>query len=165
MKRTLTATMFASLLLLGVGLRGHPGLGDAGRMPTVHAATPSCSLGTLKDSYGSTATGTIPGIGDIAAVGIFIADGAGHVRGADTVAVTNFGGTGVIEQRTFTGTYTVDADCTGTFTLQFAAPTFSGLVTADIIIVDKGARIRGIQTTPVPPAPTGVVLTFVAEQM
>jgi hypothetical protein len=49
--------------------------------------------------------------------------------------------------------------------LQFVAPTFSGLATVDIVIVDKGAKIRGIQTTTTPPAPTGVVLTFVAEQM
>jgi hypothetical protein len=119
----------------------------------------------VKDSYGYTVTGTIPGIGDIAAVGIFTADGAGQVSGADTIAVTNFNGTGVIEQRTSTGTYTVDADCTGTFTLQFVAPHFSGLATVDIVIVDKGARIRGIQTTPAPPAPDGVVLTFVAEKM
>jgi hypothetical protein len=161
MQRTLTLTIFASLFLLGVGFRGDPGLGDAGRVPRVHAATPTCSLGTLKDSYGYTATGTIPGLGDIAAVGILTADGAGHVSGADTVAASN----GVIEHRIFTGTYTVDADCTGSITLQFDAPTFSGLATADIVIVDKGTKIRGIQTTPTPPAPTGVVLTLIAEQL
>jgi hypothetical protein len=126
---------------------------------TLPAST--CSLGTLKDSYGYTAKATIPGLGEIAAVGILTADGAGNVSGADTIAAS----IGVIEQRTFTGTYTVDADCTGSIRLEFVAPTFSGLATVDVVIVDKGAKIRGIQTTPAPPAPTGVVLTFVAEQM
>jgi hypothetical protein len=161
MKRTLTSTIFASLLILGVGFRGNPGLGDAGSVPRVHAATPSCSLGTLKDSYGYTVTGTVPGIGDIAAVGILTSDGAGRVSGADTISAS----IGVIEQRTFRGTYTVDADCTGSLTLQFVAPTFAGLATADIVIVNRGAKIRGIQTTPTPPTPAGVVLTLVAEQM
>jgi hypothetical protein len=72
---------------------------------------------------------------------------------------------GVIEGRTFTGTYTVDGDCTGTLTLQSSAPTFFGLATADIVIVNKGNAFRGIQTTPVPPAPTVVVLTLVAENI
>jgi hypothetical protein len=161
MKRTLTSALFVSLLILGLGFRGHLGLGDAGIVPKAQAATPICSLATLDDSYGYTATGTIPGLGDLAAVGILTSDGAGQVSGADTVAAS----IGVIEQRTFTGTYTVNADCTGSLTLQFVAPTFSGLATVDIVIVDKGDKILGIQTTPTPPTPAGVVLTFVAEKV
>jgi hypothetical protein len=59
----------------------------------------------------------------------------------------------------------VDADCTGSLTLQFVAPTFTGLATADLVIVKKSGKILGIQTTPTPPAPVGVVLTLVAEQV
>jgi hypothetical protein len=158
MKRTLTLAIFVGLFILGLGLRGHLGLGDAGK---VQAATPKCSLATLKGSYGYTAAGTIPGVGDFAAVGIFTSDGAGQVSGADTAGVS----IGVIEQRTFSGTYTVDADCTGSLTLQFVAPTFTGLATADIVIVKKSGKILAIQTTPTPPAPVGVVLTIVAEQV
>ncbi|MGH8067875.1 MAG: hypothetical protein ACRERE_22145 [Candidatus Entotheonellia bacterium] len=161
MKRTLTSAIFVSLLILGVGFQAHLGLGDAGIVPRVQAAIPTCSLSTLRGSYGYTATGTIPNVGDLAAVGILTSDGTGQVSGADTAAAS----IGVIEQRTFRGTYTVNADCTGSLTLQFAALTFSGLTTADIVIVDKGRKILGIQTTPTPPAPGGVVLTLVAEQV
>jgi hypothetical protein len=158
MNRTLTLAIFGGLLILALGFRGHLGLGDTDK---AQAATRNCSLTTLKGSYGYTAAGTIPGVGDFVAVGIFTSDGAGQVSGADTAAAT----IGVNEQRTFSGTYTVDADCTGSLTLQFVAPTFAGLVTADIVIVKKSGRILGVQTTPTPPAPVGVVLTIVAEQV
>jgi hypothetical protein len=42
---------------------------------------------------------------------------------------------------------------------------FTGLATADLVIVKKSGKILGIQTTPTPPAPVGVVLTLVAEQV
>jgi hypothetical protein len=158
MKRTLTLVVCVGLFILGLGFRWHLGLGDAGN---AQAATRNCSLATLKGSYGYTAAGTIPGVGDFVAVGIFASDGAGQVSGADTAAAS----IGVTEQRTFSGTYAVDADCTGSFTLQFVAPTFTGPVTADIVIIKKSGKVLGIQTTPTPPAPVGVVLTIVAEQM
>ena len=161
MNRTVTSVLFVSLLILGLGFHGSLGPDDVGLVPTVQAAASSCSLSTLRGSYGYTATGTIPGIGDLAAVGIIFYDGAGHVRGTDTAAAS----IGVIEARTFTGTYTVDGDCTGTITLRFDAPTFSGLATADFVIVNKGTKVLGIQTTPGPPAPSGVVLTLVVEQI
>jgi hypothetical protein len=67
-----------------------------------------CSNATLKGSYGLHARGTILGIGDFAAVGLFTFDGKGHLTGKLFVRVngTNVG------PNDFTGTYLVNPDCT-----------------------------------------------------
>ncbi len=129
--------------------------------PLIVASTPAaaagCSLATLKDGYGYTVTGTIPGIGSIAAVGTLIFDGAGNVIGGDTVSASN----GVVEPRRATGTYTVRQDCTSSFTVEFSAAVFAGTVSANAVIVNKGEEIQAIQTDPA----GGVVLTFVAKKV
>ncbi len=68
-------------------------------------ATP-CTLATLKGSYGALEEGTFLGAPYIAAA-ITTYDGAGHFSGT---AFANIGGTPL--PGTFTGTYTVDSDCT-----------------------------------------------------
>jgi hypothetical protein len=71
-------------------------------------------------------------------VGVFQYDGAGQVSGADTI---NRGG--VVAQQTATGTYTVNADCTGTETLQFS----TGQVRRNAFVVIAGGReVRLIST-------------------
>src|SRR5215472_16860190 len=71
-----------------------------------------------------------------AAVGQFTADGAGHIS-AGSQTVSN---KGVISKQTFTGTYSVAANCTGKLTLNF---TGGGMATANFVIdnVGKGAQI------------------------
>ncbi len=48
----------------------------------------------------------------MALVGLNTFDGAGNFKGADTLSLD-----GTIHKRTVTGTYTVNADCTGTLTI------------------------------------------------
>ena len=67
-----------------------------------------CSNATLKGSYGLHATGTISGMGDFAAVGRFVFDGEGHLTGKLYMRI-NGNNLGPNE---FTGTYSVDTDCT-----------------------------------------------------
>jgi hypothetical protein len=77
----------------------------------------SCSLTDSAGNYGFTLTGVvIPGTGPvpIAAVGRAVLDAAGNVSGTESRSVG-----GGFANETFTGTYTVNPDCTGTANLNF----------------------------------------------
>ena len=75
-------------------------------------ARAGCSDVTLRGQYLRTASGTVTGVGPIASIGVFTADGNGSLEGKLTT-VRN----GVASQETFTGTYNVNADCTGSETI------------------------------------------------
>jgi hypothetical protein len=83
-------------------------------------APEGCSLATFKGKYAlfgeGTITGQIPGFPPppfpAAHIGIFAADGAGNFSGADTNSIA-----GMVVPGTFTGTYTVDPDCTESATI------------------------------------------------
>jgi hypothetical protein len=76
----------------------------------------------------------------IAAVGRFVADGRGNVTGHDVVSVN-----GASSPRTLTGTYSVNRDCTGTAEVDFVPARHASFF---LVIVDRGGRVRMIQTTP-----------------
>ena len=71
-----------------------------------------CTQASLEGSWGFTLSGTlIPSAGvrlPVAAVGTFAIDSSGSVSGQDTTSVD-----GTIFPETFTGTATVNPDCTG----------------------------------------------------
>lgn len=97
-----------------------------------------CSNGTFNGSFGFTNTGTIVGVGDFAAVGRLSADGQNNLGGSITRSVN-----GVISRLTFTGSYAVNVDCTGSATLTFSN---GQSVHRDFIIVDDGKEVRGVST-------------------
>jgi len=66
-----------------------------------------CSSDTLKGAYAIFGQGTAPGPVPLAHTGLASADGNGNLSGEDT---QNIGGTAT--PSTFTGTYSVNADCT-----------------------------------------------------
>jgi len=106
--------------------------------PKVRAAG-ICNLETIKGSYGGLVTGS--GFGNlVAGVPVVTFDGAGNLTGNDVVSFNGF-----ISTYTMTGTYTVDADCTGTMVNTFDNG-FS--VTNRIVIVDNGKEILMLVTTP-----------------
>lgn len=87
----------------------------AGITPRMQAA--QCSLGGTAGKYGFTLSGVVnlpTGAVPIAAVGQARLDSAGNVSGIEARTV----GGGYADE-TFTGTFTVNADCTGATTLQF----------------------------------------------
>ena len=105
-----------------------------------------CSKDSFKGSFGLTTTGAIVGVGDLAALGKITADGKGNlVDGSFTQSLN-----GVISRGTFTGTYEVNPDCSGSATLNFAS---GATAHRDIVIVDDGREVRGISTD------SGTVLT------
>jgi len=83
--------------------------------PEVHAN--SCSLANSSGQYGFTLTGVLilpTGPVPIAAVGRASLDATGIANGTESRSVG-----GEFADETFTGTYSVNADCTGTATINF----------------------------------------------
>jgi hypothetical protein len=82
-----------------------------GTSPAAHAR--SCSLQGVSGSYGYTTSGSIPTLGAVAAVGHISLDASGNLTGAQTASFN-----GAIVPETLSGNYTVNADCTGTATVN-----------------------------------------------
>jgi hypothetical protein len=103
-----------------------------------------CSNATLWGRFGYTSVGTLldsyvppPLAGPLAEVGRQTFDGKGNTDATATLS-TN----GNITDVTVAGTYTVNANCTGTMTLKVSP--FDSTVHADFVIGDDGAEIRAI---------------------
>ncbi len=103
-----------------------------------------CSTATLKGSFGYTSIGTLtdsyvppPFAGPFAEVGRQSFDGKGNTTATATVSSN-----GSINAVTVEGTYTVNADCTGTMTLNVSP--FGSTVDVDFVIDDDGAEVRAI---------------------
>ena len=130
MKRALTSVVFVmafvSLLVLGLVSRVQAG---------------ECSNNSLKGTYGLSCEGTIVGVGPLAVVSVLTADGDGNSSGAETLSVN---GT-IIPGVTFTGTYTVNADCTGS--LVTTTPD-SSVTNHNFVIDDNKKEIRIIVAEP-----------------
>jgi hypothetical protein len=98
-----------------------------------------CSLARAAGTYGVSDGGTIIGIGPRAAVGLVTLDAAGNIKGKVTASVN-----GSITHSTVSGTYTVNADCTGTDT--FSEFDLSGnlilTATEDVVFDDNMREVR-----------------------
>jgi hypothetical protein len=84
---------------------------------TLPAQAHQCSRTGAAGKYGFTLSGVVnlpTGAVPIAAIGRADLDSSGNVSGTEARSVG-----GGFADETFTGTYTVNADCTGTTTLQF----------------------------------------------
>jgi hypothetical protein len=130
MKRDITSVVFViafvSLLVLGL----------VSQVQAEH-----CSTASIKGPYVITCEGTLVGVGPIAVVGTFIADGNGNAHEVETLSFN-----GVISRGVeFTVKYTVNEDCTGTHVANGG-----GLVDfdADIVVADNKKEIHYIATEP-----------------
>jgi hypothetical protein len=108
-----------------------------------------CTKASYKGDFGFTATGTIVGLGQVAFVGRYTADGKGNLVGTQTASLN-----GTIERNSFTGTYVVKSDCTGSSIWNY--PNFTQHL--DFVIVGHGSKIRSISTDP------GTIVTEVDEK-
>ena len=99
-----------------------------------------CSLGTMKGTHGYSYSGTVMG-SSIAATGPITFDGAGNLSATYNV---NLGGTPF--QGAFAGTYAVNADCTGTVTLQL--PSLGISSNGSFVIVNNGKETFFTGTDP-----------------
>ena len=101
-----------------------------------------CSKSTIRGTYGSVLTGTVPGVGPFATVALVTFDGFG---GWSYTESGNFNGN-PIPKHTVTGSYTVASNCTGSSSDSSGA-------TQDFVIVNGGQEILMVGTVP------GVVFT------
>jgi hypothetical protein len=131
--------------------------------PLAQAASGKCSLSKLAGTYGLTTTGSIPGIGPVAAVGLMTLDASGNISGSQTRSLN-----GDIADETFTGTATVNSDCTGTDTVSvFESGVLVRTSTLKLVFDDAGRSARAIFTSIVlPDVPTlASILTVDARRM
>jgi hypothetical protein len=139
------ATAFATMLILGIAPEASAGDGKG------------CSNATLTGTFAYTVTGFLvapqfagPIAGPFASVGTQTFDGKGGTTATAAVSLN-----GNILRVTITGTYTVNADCTGSMTTNIYSQNPPTSLTGHLsfAIDDSGAEFRAIQTDP------GVVVT------
>lgn len=119
-------------------------------VPGVHAA---CTTASIAGSFGFTTTGSIPALGQVAATGIFTQDTSGNITGTQTRSLN-----GSVADETFTGTATVNSDCTGTDTIQvFQDGSLVRTTTLHVVYDDNRREARAIFTSLVL-QPSGVIL-------
>ena len=124
--------------------------------PMAKADDKGCSNASLQGTYGYSSFGTItapPEIaGPIAEVGTQNFDGRGN-----TTATATISSSGTIVPLTITGLYTVNPDCTGTFTLQVAP---FGITVDVLFVIDDGwNEFRAIETD------SGLVITRIGRKL
>jgi hypothetical protein len=128
MKRVLTMVMMAA----AVTVQAHAKTDAKALSSAVH-----CSVKTLDGSYGYSFSGSAP-FGAFTSVGIQRFDGNGHFTSTETDAAAGQ----ILKNIPLSGTYTVNADCTGS--MVAAGPGFS--VTADFVIISDGSSLYSIVT-------------------
>ena len=99
----------------------------------------SCTNASFLGAFGYTFTG-LTGFKALpfASVGRLVADGQGNLAGAETDSSN-----GQIFQRTYTGTYNVNSDCTGS---EVTVDNFGKTVKCNFVIVTGGREIQAIET-------------------
>jgi hypothetical protein len=143
MKRTFHSMLFGAIFLAAL----------AGITPAAQAR--SCSLSGVAGTYGYTTTGTIPTLGAVAGVGHVTLDAGGNLTGAQTVSFN-----GAIVPETLSGTYTVNADCTGTATVNvFHGGVLARTSNLNVVYDNNQRELRAIFLT------AGTVLTVNGRKM
>ena len=129
-------------------------------VPGVHAA---CSKAGVEGKWGFSTNGSIPAIGPVAATGLFNQDISGNITGSQTRSLN-----GDIAEETFTGTGTVNSDCTGSDTIQvFQNGVLVRTTTLNVVYDDNAREARAIFTSLVLPDGTNLptVLTIEARRV
>ena len=118
-----------------------------GIAPTAKADDKGCSNATLKGSFAHRASGSVTAppamAGPLAGVGTDTFDGFGGFATTATISLN-----GNIGPLTGKGTYKVNPDCTGTYTIP-------GVTTLFFVIADSGNEIQAVCIDP------GVVITHI----
>jgi len=159
MKRILTVTILAALFLATVAF-------VAGKAPLTKATATvladegrSCSLGSAAGKWGFTTNGTVVGIGPRDSLGIFTLDGAGNLVNGKATSSLN----GSITGETFSGTYTVNPDCTGAIAIDIFDLSGNKILSGTLnTVFDNDVReLRAMYTSAILPNGTalGVVIT------
>jgi hypothetical protein len=92
-----------------------------------------CSNKSLRGSFGATLGGDVSGL-PFAVLDLVTAGGDGSFSGSGIVSFNN-----AISEVTFTATYSINSDCSGSIA-------FSTGATQDLVVVGKGSEVRFIRT-------------------
>jgi hypothetical protein len=110
-----------------------------------HADQTGCTLDTIKATYAIHSEGQFLGpgpfpVGPIGEAGMVTLDGKGHLAGQSTLNIS-----GQSFPTSFTGTYTVNSDCTTIFVVQTG---FGTLNLSGVIVGRTGKEIVQVSTDP-----------------
>jgi hypothetical protein len=109
---------------------------------SLRAETPACDASSLKGAFGYRLSGFVYDTRGymyiLGAAGRMVSDGGGSVTGADTYSFD-----GTIVKRQYTGSYTVNADCTGSLTVTDSSGSGGSF---DFVIVAGGAEVEVVET-------------------
>jgi hypothetical protein len=94
--------------------------------------------------YGLTLQGKIPVGGDVTGVGVAAIDGHGKISGSATGTASS--GMTLLAQSPISGTYHLNDDCTGTFSLTFDNVHFT--LSGVGVLVHEGRELHTIITSP-----------------
>lgn len=139
------ATIAITLIAAAAAAMGFVASASAAPRQTSHEFASSCGLGTLRGTYLFHGDGTNVESGvssALAYAGSITFDGAGNLQGYISTAV---GGT-VQSDRAYTGTYTVNSNCTGSYTVT---STVHVPVSFDVFTSPSGGYFTYVQTAPV----------------
>ena len=144
MKNTIVRTGLAVVFAIGL---------IAGIAAPAHAWDRPCSLASAAGNWSFTDQGTVVGIGPRTAVGIFTLDGAGNLTNGVATSSLN----GSVANETFSGTYTVNSNCTGTISVTIYSGSTELFAVTLFTSFDSDMRhIRGIFTSAVTPGGTAL---------
>jgi len=116
--------------------------------------------------WGFSTSGTVVGIGPRTSLGIFTLDAAGNLLNGKATASLN----GAVAGELFTGTYTVNPDCTGKLSINVTDLSGHELFTGtlDLGFDENGRQLRAMYTSvTLPPNGTalGVVINVEAKRV
>jgi hypothetical protein len=122
---------------------------------------PACSLSQTAGKWGFSTNGTVVGIGPRVSAGIFTLDAAGNVLDAKATSSLN----GIVAGEAFSGTYSVNPDCTGNMDVDVFDLSGNKLFTATLALVfDQGAQeMRAIFSSIVAPNGAALASAIVAD--
>jgi hypothetical protein len=154
MKHKNGLTFLAGLLFTAVLLSAAPA-----------AQAGQCSLAGVAGKWGFTTNGTVVGIGPRVSVGIFTLDAAGNLLNGKATSSLN----GVVTDETFSGTYTLNPDCTSKLAVTLFDLSGNKLLTltADLVFDDNVREARAIFTSASLPngTPLATVITIDAKRI
>lgn len=165
MKRIFVGTVVAVLAVMGVGF-------FSSRAPQARMAASvwadegaGCSVSNVAGKWGFTTNGTVVGIGPRDSLGIFTLDGGGNLLNGKGTSSLN----GSVTDETFTGSYSVNPDCTGKLAIEIFDLSGNKILTATVNIVfdDNVRELRAMYTSAVLPNGTalGTVITAQARRI
>jgi len=121
----------------------------------------ACKLARAAAKYAFADNGTVVGVGPRVAVGIFTLDSAGNLNGKATSSLN-----GTIADESFSGTYTVNSDCTGTFNnvqIRDLSGNLLLTITANLAWDDNMKQLRAIFTSAALPDGTSLLTVISAD--